>query len=284
VFYAPLTTAGVTAQVVLGADGVGTSTDGCSALTNAAAVAGKIVLLDRSASCTIPAQALNAQNAGAIGVIIANNAAGPAPPLRGAAPTVSIPVTSISQSEGTTLKAALGGGVTATLSLDPTKTAGVNAAGQVLMFAPNPGQPGSSVSHWDVSAFPNLLMEPAINPDLTGLDLTVANFYDIGWLPQTTGVPGGPGNALAFSQGPNPSRDGGTMRFRLPSSGRVELTLFDTAGRRVARLADGVLPAGDHSIRWDRLDAQGQRVAPGVYRARLKAGNETRTLDVVLLD
>jgi len=48
--------------------------------------------------------------------------------------------------------------------------------------------------------------------------------------------------------------------------------------------ADGVLPAGDHAIRWDRLDTRGQRVAPGVYRARLKAGAETRTLDVVLLD
>ena len=104
------------------------------------------------------------------------------------------------------------------------------------------------------------------------------------WLPQTTGVLGSDSRALAFSQGPNPSRDGGTMRFRLPAAQRVELALFDTAGRRVARLTDGVLPAGDHAIRWDRLDTHGQRVAPGVYRARLKAGAETRTLDVVLLD
>ena len=77
---------------------------------------------------------------------------------------------------------------------------------------------------------------------------------------------------------------GGTLRFRLPATQRVELTLFDTAGRRVAKLADGTLPAGDHAIRWDRLDVRGGRVAPGVYRARLKAGAETRTLDVVLLD
>ena len=284
VFYPTLTTAGVTAQVVLGNDGVGTTTDGCSALTNAGAVAGKIVLLDRSASCTIPAQALNAQSAGAIGVILANNAAGPAPPLRGASPTVSIPVTSVSQADGNAIKAALGGGVTATLSLDATKTAGVDALGRVLMYAPNPDQPGSSVSHYDVSAFPNLLMEPAINPDITNLDLTVANFYDIGWLPQTTDVPGGQGSALAFTHGPNPTRDGGTLRFRLPSAQRVRLALYDLGGRRIARLADGPFDAGDHAIRWDRLDAHGQRVAPGVYRARLETGAETRTLDVVLLD
>ena len=42
------------------------------------------------------------------------------------------------------------------------------------------------MSHWDVSAFPNLLMEPNINPDLTTtlvppLDLTFPLLQDIGW-------------------------------------------------------------------------------------------------------
>jgi hypothetical protein len=54
------------------------------------------------------------------------------------------------------------------------------------MFAPNPFQGGSSVSHWDVSAFRNLLMEPSINGDLTHevtppLDLTYLLLKDIGW-------------------------------------------------------------------------------------------------------
>jgi hypothetical protein len=54
------------------------------------------------------------------------------------------------------------------------------------MFAPNPDQPGSSVSHYDTSAFPNLLMEPAINGDLLHevappRDLTFPLLRDIGW-------------------------------------------------------------------------------------------------------
>jgi hypothetical protein len=54
------------------------------------------------------------------------------------------------------------------------------------MYAPNPYQSGSSVSHYDVSAFPNLLMEPAINSDLTHAvtpphDLTFPWLVDIGW-------------------------------------------------------------------------------------------------------
>ncbi len=286
VFYSPLTLAGTTAQVVLVADGVGTTTDGCNTpFTNAGAIAGKIALMDRSATCTIAQQAANAQANGAIGAIIINNAAGPEPPLRGAAPVVTIPVTSLSLTDGSALKTALGSGsVTAKLCLDPVKLAGVDNAGRVLMFAPSPGQPGSSVSHWDVSAFPNALMEPSINPDLSqSVDLTFHNFFDIGWFPQLVSVGDAGTNALAFSHGPNPSTDGGTLRFRLPSSQRVELAMFDLSGRRIARLVNGVLDGGDHAIRWAGTNDRGDRVAPGIYRARLVAGDVERTLNVVLV-
>ncbi len=44
------------------------------------------------------------------------------------------------------------------------------ATGRVELFTPNPVQLGSSVSHWNTTADPNLLMEPAIN---SGLPLTL---------------------------------------------------------------------------------------------------------------
>ncbi len=51
-----------------------------------------------------------------------------------------------------------------------------------MLYAPNPVQTGSSVSHWDISALPNLLMEPAINSDLDHtVDLTLEQMRDIGW-------------------------------------------------------------------------------------------------------
>jgi hypothetical protein len=51
---------------------------------------------------------------------------------------------------------------------------------------------GSSISHWDPIAFPNLLMEPAINADLThGVDLTRQEMIDIGWFSDGDGVPDG---------------------------------------------------------------------------------------------
>lgn len=283
VFYPLPNGSGTTAQAVLVNDGVTPTSDGCETpFTNAGAIAGKIAVMDRSATCAMPNQAANAQANGAIGAIIINNAAGPAPPLRGASPTVTIPVASLSQSDGAALKAALGGGVTANLSLDPVKLAGVDNNGRLLMYAPNPDQPGSSVSHYDVSAFPNLLMEPSINPDLTQLDLTFHNFYDIGWFPQLVGVVPG-SSSLAFSNGPNPSSDGGTLRFRLPSAQKVELTLFDLSGRRINRLVNATLSAGPHEIRWTGTDERGARVAPGIYRARLSAAGQERSLNVVLV-
>ena len=69
-------------------------------------------------------------------------------------------------------------------------------AGRALVYTPNPVAPGSSVSHWDTSAFPNQLMEPSINADLTQSveppqDMTLPHFRDIGWFPDadTDGFP-----------------------------------------------------------------------------------------------
>jgi PA domain/FlgD Ig-like domain len=286
VFYPPLTLGGISGDVVLVNDGVGTTSDGCdNPFINAAQVAGKVALLDRSSTCTIPQQSLNAQNAGAIAAIIVNNVAGPEPQLRGAAPTVTIPVASLSLNDGNAMKAALGSGtVTVTIALDPNHLAGVDDAGRVLMYAPNPGQPGSSVSHFDVSPFPNLLMEPSINPDVTQVDLTKALFFDIGWFPQLVDVGRQPGADLALAAIPNPATAGGLLRFRLPEARVVDLTVYDVSGRAVAHLAHGMMPAGEQSVRWTRRDDQGRRVDPGVYLVRLRSGDIERTAHLVLMD
>lgn len=184
-----LSAPGITAGVVAAldpADGAGPSTlDGCSPFTNAAAVAGKIALVSRG-TCGFVVKAKNAQNAGAVGVVIADNVAGSPPAgLGGADPTITIPSVRVSLADGNAIRSALAGGpVNATLGVNPTLRAGADASGRALLYTPNPVQSGSSISHWDPIAFPNLLMEPAINPDLThGVDLTLPLLRDIGWAP-----------------------------------------------------------------------------------------------------
>jgi len=93
-------------------DGTAGDTLGCGALVNGAAIAGNIAVLYRGA-CEFGAKALNAQNAGAIGVIIINNIpGGPVGMGPGASgPSVSIPTVMISDADGAMLRDSIVSGI-----------------------------------------------------------------------------------------------------------------------------------------------------------------------------
>lgn len=188
---------GVFGSLALVAPQAGEPGPGCSAFNaaNVAAVSGKVALISRG-GCTFVIKVKNAQNAGAIGALLANNVAGAISP-GGADATITIPSAGITLAAGDALKAAVPaalpygsrgkpGQVTATWSVDPARIAGADSAGRPLLYTPAALAPGSSVSHWDVSASPNLLMEPNISADLGEIlvapkDLTVPVLKDIGW-------------------------------------------------------------------------------------------------------
>ncbi len=60
-------------------------------------------------------------------------------------------------------------------------TAGAHASGHVQMYAPNPQQFGSSVSHFDTAVTPNELMEPFYTGATQDVGLTLEAFVDLGW-------------------------------------------------------------------------------------------------------
>ena len=175
----------------------GESGDGCSPFNaaNAAAVKGKVPIITRG-GCNFTVKVKNAQDAGAIAVLLQNNASGGFAP-GGTDPTVVIPSVGISLEDGQALKAAIvaakpygsrsqPGAVTASLATDPNRKAGADRQGRPLLYTPAILAQGSSVSHWDTSATPNLLMEPAISRDLTlevkpPRDLTLPLLKDVGW-------------------------------------------------------------------------------------------------------
>ena len=186
-------TIGEVMPVVDQPDGTGLACNALNAM-NTLAVNGHIALVDRGV-CSFNIKAQNVQAAGAVGMIVVDNVAGSPPPnLGGTDPTVTIPSVRITQADGVTFKNALKtrsrvhSGVTVIMDLNPAILSGADASGRPLLFTPNPFQAGSSVSHWDTIAFPNLLMEPAINGDLTHSvivpqDLTFATLRDLGWNP-----------------------------------------------------------------------------------------------------
>jgi hypothetical protein len=187
-----LTSTGVTGEVMPVSSPAGGAA--CNPLTgvDAVAVNNKVALIDRGV-CGFAVKVKNAQNAGARAVIMVNNAPGSPPPgMGGTDPTITIPSVMITQADGTTFKNALrfrsrtSSGVFTTMRVNGTVLLGADPAGRVLLYTPNPFIGGSSVSHWDTSAFRNLLMEPNINSDLTQslnppFDLTRAFMTDIGW-------------------------------------------------------------------------------------------------------
>ena len=184
---------GVTALVVAAVDDANaagpSTTDGCTAFANAVSIVGKIALVERG-TCGFAVKARNATNAGAAAVIIYNNAANAANAAPGMADDgingafVTIPAISINRPDALAI---LGEPlVSANLGVDPAVRAGADSSGRARLYAPSLVAPGSSVSHFDTVAFKNLLMEPAINADLTHKlkapdDLTLELLRDVGW-------------------------------------------------------------------------------------------------------
>jgi len=182
-FGPPATPANYSGQVVLAtdaADAAGLSTtDGCSPITSD--VVGKIALMDRG-TCGFAIKAKNAQNAGAKAVLIADNVTAAVAGMSGTDNTITIPSLRVTLATGNTFKANLP--VTVGLIQDPVLLQGADDTGRPRLYAPNPVETGSSFSHYDNVAEPNLLMEPAINGSLRSyynLDITPALMADIGW-------------------------------------------------------------------------------------------------------
>jgi len=63
----------------------------------------------------------------------------------------------------------------------------------------------------------------------------------------------------------------------------VSLELFNLLGRRIRTLHTGLLPAGQHTFRWDATDSAGGRVSSGIYFYRLSSKSFTQSRKMILL-
>ncbi len=81
-----------------------------------------------------------------------------------------------------------------------------------------------------------------------------------------------------ISVNPNPFNPETALSYKLQAASNVKLAVYDIAGREVALLAEGFYPAGTHQAVWDA-----SAMASGVYFARLQAGDEVRTVKMLLV-
>lgn len=73
---------------------------------------------------------------------------------------------------------------------------------------------------------------------------------------------------------PNPFNPSTTIKYELPNSTGVRLSVYDMLGREVSVLVDDRRDAGVHEVKFDRSGR-----ASGVYLYRLTAGDEPQRLN-----
>jgi len=94
---------------------------------------------------------------------------------------------------------------------------------------------------------------------------------------------GPPAAVVLYPNEPNPFNPSTRISFSLPAAERVDLSIYDVGGRRLATLVSAVLPAGEHSRVWNGRDEGGNALASGVYLYRLRTGSSLEQRTMVLI-
>lgn len=152
--------------------------------------------------------------------------------------------------------------------------------GEVQVFMPPPGATRLWLGFADSYQFGNPSSPPMFYDDNKG-HVTADVLVIDGNSASTAGVGDG---ANRFAMQPtlgDPRRGGCKIRFSLPASQAVSVTMYDVSGRRVRQLATGLsLGAGNAEVAWDGRDEQGTHVRGGVYFARVSCAAGTGTARV----
>jgi hypothetical protein len=91
---------------------------------------------------------------------------------------------------------------------------------------------------------------------------------DLTALPLAVEGPAAPARLGLSAAAPNPSFGPTHLTLEVSRASRVEVDVYDAAGRRVRDLLDASFEPGRHRIAWDGRDAGGRVVAAGVYFLR----------------
>ncbi|OQX84175.1 hypothetical protein B6D60_09670, partial [candidate division KSB1 bacterium 4484_87] len=86
-----------------------------------------------------------------------------------------------------------------------------------------------------------------------------------------------------FQNYPNPFNSETVIRYQLPASGNVELSIYNGIGQKIRTLLNSSQPSGNHSTTWDGKDDWGNPVSSGIYIYQLKVGCEFLQIKKLLL-
>ncbi len=87
-----------------------------------------------------------------------------------------------------------------------------------------------------------------------------------------------PSKYVVYQNYPNPFNPTTNIKFALPKSGHVKLTIYDALGREVETMINNELAAGTHNIEWTA-----KNMASGIYLYRIEAGNFVKVNKMLLV-
>ena len=133
-------------------------------------------------------------------------------------------------------------------------------------------------------------LESAEYTDRTALPGRIYNYYisavsEGGELfrSQTVTVNLPPKPVTLYQNFPNPFNPSTIISFFIPERSPVRLDIFDTGGKRVDTVVNGIKSAGRYNIEWNGFNSGGNKVSSGVYFYRLTAGRKILTRKLVLM-
>lgn len=120
------------------------------------------------------------------------------------------------------------------------------------------------------------------NPQIFLHDTTVS-YFNLNPLDADAFPPEIPNGIQLYANYPNPFNSTTTIRYDLPATMNVELSIFNVLGERVATLANGYQSSGTHSVQWGGRSATGAELATGIYICQIKTGSATMNKKMLLL-
>ena len=82
---------------------------------------------------------------------------------------------------------------------------------------------------------------------------------------------------------PNPFNATTIIKYDLPKTSDVEITIFNVLGQEVTTLVDKKQPPGYYEVRWEGTNVQGKPVASGIYFYRIEAEEFVASKKMMLL-
>jgi hypothetical protein len=82
---------------------------------------------------------------------------------------------------------------------------------------------------------------------------------------------------------PNPFSNSTSIEYQMEKAGNIDISIYDTFGKKVRSLMSGKQSAGNYSLIWDGTNDQKQYISNGIYLVKMQNSTGSHSKSVILL-